>query len=118
MIITVEKIFDLLKKSIDKLIQDSSQGNLDLNKILELSVAFMKFTVNCCPQSDKLNTVNYILSIVRSNIEKNGQKLGSDTAKLVERLLMIPLESELSLFDFVNFSELSSWISTQEQILD
>ena len=102
----VEKIFDLLKKSIDKLIQDSSQGNLDLNKILELSVAFMKFTVNCCPQSDKLNTVNYILSIVRSNIEKNGQKLGSDTAKLVERLLMIPLESELSLFDFVNFSEL------------
>ena len=102
----VEKIFDLLKKSIDKLIQDSSQGNLDLTKILELSVAFMKFTVNCCPQSDKLNTVNYILSIVRTNIEKKGEKLSSDTAKLVERLLMIPLESELSLFDFINFSEL------------
>ena len=102
----VEKIFDLLKKSIDKLIQDSSQGNLDLTKILELSVAFMKFTVNCCPQSDKLNTVNYILSIVRTNIEKKGEKLSSDTAKLVERLLMVPLESELSLFDFINFSEL------------
>ena len=102
----VEKIFDLLKKSIDKLIQDSSQGNLDLTKILELSVAFMKFTVNCCPQSDKLNTVNYILSIVRTNIEKKGEKLSSDTAKLVERLIMVPLESELSLFDFINFSEL------------
>ena len=102
----VEKIFDLLKKSIDKLIQDSSQGNLDLTKILELSVAFMKFTVNCCPQSDKLNTVNYILSIVRTNIEKKGEKLSSDTTKLVERLLMVPLESELSLFDFINFSEL------------
>lgn len=102
----VEKIFDLLKKSIDKLIQDSSQGNLDLNKILELSVAFMKFTVNCCPQNDKLNTVNYILSIVLSNIQKNGEKLNPDTAKLLEKLLMIPLESELSLFDFVNYSEL------------
>ena len=66
----------------------------------------MKFTVNCCPQSDKLNTVNYILSIVRTNIEKKGEKLSSDTAKLVERLLMVPLESELSLFDFINFSEL------------
>ena len=108
----VEKIFDLLKKSIDKLIQDSSQGNLDLTKILELSVAFMKFTVNCCPQSDKLNTVNYILSIVRTNIEKKGEKLSSDTAKLVERLLMVPLESELSLFDFINFSELMVFLDS------
>ena len=106
-IVEVEKIFHLLKQSIDKLIQDTtSQGNLDLNKILELIVAFMKFTINCCPQKDKLETVNYILNIALTNVKENVNGLNNEARKLIEKLLIVPLESELSLFDMVPFADL------------
>ena len=58
---SAEKIFDLLKVNIDKIIEEGSQGNMDTLKLIELQVAFMKFSIKCCPEKDKLTTVNHIL---------------------------------------------------------
>lgn len=102
-----ERIFSLLKETIDRLISEGSgAASMDINKLIELLVAFMKFTIKCCPTKEKLETVNHILSTSESVLEKNNLKLNQDGIKLIGKLLTTPLESELSLFDLPQFPTL------------
>ena len=60
-----EKIFGLLRTNIDTLIEQGCNqpgGITDPLKLIELLLAFMKFTIKCCPENDKLNTINHILN--------------------------------------------------------
>jgi vacuolar protein sorting-associated protein 35 len=106
---SAEKIFDLLKSNISKIINDNISGNMDSLKLIELLVAFMKFTLKCCP--NKLETVNHIMQssekiLSKSKTEKNSQEL----IKLVGRLLSAPLESTLSIFDLPVFPILMNYL--------
>ena len=69
-------------------------------KLIELQVAFMKFTLKCCP--NKLETVNHIMQSSEKILSKskNDVKKSQEGIKLVGRLLSAPLESTLSIFDF------------------
>ena len=109
---SAEKIFDLLKINIDKIIQEGSQNSMDALKLIELQVAFMKFTLKCCP--NKLETVNHILnaSVIILNKHKNetAAKLSADGIKLLVKLLSTPLESTLSIFDMPQFPSLMTYL--------
>ena len=108
-----EKIFGALKQSIDTLTEQSiknSEGILEPNKLIELQLAFMKFSINCCPEKDKLETTNHILSIAFSILSSYNKKLNMEGVNLLRQLLSVPLESKLSIFDFKKFPELMVYL--------
>ncbi|MCQ2819080.1 MAG: vacuolar protein sorting-associated protein 35 [archaeon] len=104
-----EKIFDQLKASIDNLVQQGStqrDEGYDPIRLIELQVAFMKFTVKCCPAQEKLNTINHIFETSLNVLTSYNKKLNQDGVNYLRSLLSVPLESELSLFEFKKFPEL------------
>lgn len=111
-----EKIFELLKLNIDKIIDESSQSGMDTLKLIELQVAFMKFTLKGCP--NKLPTVNHILSS-SGNILTNSKmefKHSQEGIKLIGKLLSVPLESTLSIFDMPQFPVLMGYLDFSSRV--
>lgn len=107
---SADKIFELLKLNIDKIIDENSQGSMDTLKLIELQVAFMKFTLKGCP--NKLQTVNHILNSSVNILSKtrSDYKISLDGIKLIGRLLSVPLESTLSIFEMPQFPNLMSYL--------
>lgn len=110
--VEIEKIFGILKSNIDKLVEDSiSSKTADELKIIELLVAFMKFTLKCCPNNQKIETVNHICKSVYSILkESSSTKQTKDTVKQVLRILNLPLENKISIFKIPLFSELMAFL--------
>ena len=109
-----EKIFEPLKLTIDKLVSQSINqpgGIQEPNKFLELELALMKFTIKCCPVDQRLNTVNQILETTKNILNAYNRKLTQDGENVLRNLLVSPLESELSLFDFRNFPEIMVFLN-------
>ena len=110
----IEKIFSVIQVNIEKLIDENMKGEqTDELKIIELQVAFMKFTLNCCPSEKKVDTVNHIiksvLSILKSRSSSSGQ-LGKDSIKQIQKILNLPLENKISIFKIPLFSELMEFL--------
>lgn len=108
----VEKIFGLLKENIDKLVEDGIKNKGDELKIIELQVAFMNFTLNCCPQEQKIETVNHITNSVLNKILKvsTTTKLSKDTIKQILKILTLPLENKISVFKIPLFSDIMGYL--------
>lgn len=104
------KIFELLTLNIDKIINEFRTGSPDILKLIELQVAFMKFTIKCCP--NKLVTVNHILEATVRILDrnKNDIKISLEGIKLIGRLLSAPIESSLSIFQMPEFPSLMNFL--------
>ena len=106
-----DTIFNLLKSSFNDLInKDMNNDEIDFLKIFDLEIAFMKFTINCCPIEKKLDNVNDILSSAYTVLKANNNKLFDEGVKKLLNLLSSPLESELSLFDMKDFASLMVYL--------
>ena len=108
-----ELIFHSLRASIDALTDNETNqqgGVTEPNKLIELQLAFIKFAINCCPEQDKLDTINHILSISHDILNSYSKKLGQDGINLLRNLLTVPLESKLSLFDLKKYPELMVYL--------
>ena len=109
-----EKIFEPLKSSIDKIIIQSINqpgGIQEPNKYLELELALMKFTIKCCPKNDRLNSVNQVLEKTKFILNAYNRKLNQEGENILRNLLVAPLESELSIFDFLYFPEIMVFLN-------
>jgi len=109
-----EKIFEPLKTNIDKLVLQSINqpgGIQEPNKFLELELALMKFTIKCCPSIERLNTVNQVLEKTKFILNAYNRKLTQDGENILKNLLVSPLESELSIFDFNYFPEIMVFLN-------
>jgi vacuolar protein sorting-associated protein 35 len=109
-----EKIFEPLKSNIDKLVLQSINqpgGIQEPNKFLELELALMKFTIKCCPQDNRLTTVNQILEKTKFILNAYNRKLNQNGENILRNLLTTPLESELSIFDFNYFPEIMVFLN-------
>eukprot|EP00824_Muranothrix_gubernata_P024959 TRINITY_DN767_c0_g1_i1.p1 TRINITY_DN767_c0_g1~~TRINITY_DN767_c0_g1_i1.p1 ORF type:complete len:774 (+),score=187.26 TRINITY_DN767_c0_g1_i1:160-2481(+) len=97
-------IFKLFKKYIDKLIEESST-NIDAKKMLELEVAFLKFSIKSYPMNTEY--VDEILSSCVNIIELQKSTMDNDTLKHLVKLLSIPLETlSLAIFTMGNYPSL------------
>ena len=111
---SAEKIFEPLKSSIDKLVMQSINqpgGIQEPNQYLELELALMKFTIKCCPQNDRLNSVNQVFEKTKYILNAYNRKLNQDGENILRNLLTAPLESELSIFDFQFFPEIMVFLN-------
>jgi vacuolar protein sorting-associated protein 35 len=105
---SAEKIFDLLQKNIDKIIEENT--GIDTLKLIELLTAFIKFALKCSP--NKLAVVNHSLgsSVNILAKSKSDTKHSQESIKLIGRLLSAPLESTLSIFDMPSFAVLMTYL--------
>ena len=107
---STQKIFSVVKGNINKIMSDSS-ANMDVNKLIELQVAFLNFTIKCCPENERLDSVNNILIDCVNLLSKNKNEIiSNDTIKLIGRLLAVPLESNMSIFAMGNFPDLMRYL--------
>ena len=110
-----ESIFDLLKVNIDKIILEQSSG-FDQIKLLELQVAFLKFTIKC--SSNKIERVNHILTSSLNIISNSNvvNKISNDSIKLISKLLTFPLETlGLSIFEMKQYPSLMAYLDFQNR---
>ena len=107
---STQKIFEVVKGNINKIMSESNTS-MDVNKLIELQVAFLNFTIKCCPEKERLDSVNNILSDCVSLLSKNkNEAVTNETIKLIGRLLSVPLESNMSIFSMGNFPELMRYL--------
>lgn len=119
-IINTEKtidLFNLFKKYIDKIIGEQGVA-VDLNKILELQVAFLTFSVKAYSQNkDFVNIIlDSCLKIMQLQPLKN---VSEDCQKILYKFLVIPLDKfSLSVLDMANFPVLMQYLNPvmQKQI--
>lgn len=84
-------IFAMFKKNIDAIIEDQG-ATVELNKFLELQVAFLKFSIQCYP--DNIQYVNDILKSCCTLCQKQGSsELDEPSLKNIVKLLTLPLDS-------------------------
>ena len=107
---SAQKIFSIVKGNINKIMNESS-SNMDINKLIELQVAFLNFTLKCCPEKERLDSTNNILTDSVNLLSKNKSEIiSNDTIKLIGRLLSVPLESNMSIFSMNTFPELMRYL--------
>ena len=107
---STQKIFSVVKGNINKIMNESN-ASLDVNKLIELQVAFLNFTIKCCPEKERLDSTNNILIDCVNLLSKNKTEIiSNDTIKLIGRLLSVPLESNMSIFSMGTFPELMRYL--------
>ena len=107
---STQKIFNIVKGNINKIMNDSN-ASMDVNKLIELQVAFLNFTIKCCPEEERLDSVNNILNECVNLLSKNKNEIiSNDAIKLIGRLLSVPLESNMSIFSMGTFPELMRYL--------
>lgn len=107
-------IFKLFKKYTDKII-DEQGTTIEVSKILELEVAFLKFSIKTYPQN--IDYVNEILESCINVLNANKKKdLTNEGMKLLVKLLSIPLDSlSLHILGMNQFPKLMGYLKFQQR---
>ena len=107
-IIQTVDIFALFKKYIDKIITEQ-KGTIELKKLLELEVAFLRFSLKCYPLST--NNVNLIFQSCLMLVEGSDGALDQDSLKSVVKLLTFPLETlSLAILSMNHYPKLMAYL--------
>ena len=111
---TIDKeinIFGLFKHYIDKILEEQGLA-IELKKLIELEVAFLRFSIKMYP--DNLEHVNQILEICVKIFQLQTSKNINDSClKSVVSLLIIPLESlSIEILTMPNYAILTEYLSS------
>ena len=100
-------VYPILVQYFDRLQKETfAMGeNMDILKLLDLNIAFMKFSIKC-KDNDVLASINHILTSTLGCLRQINRRLSNDGIKKLSKLLAVPLESEHSLFDMTDFDGL------------
>mmetsp|Transcript_54426 Transcript_54426/g.62365 ORF Transcript_54426/g.62365 Transcript_54426/m.62365 type:complete len:782 (+) Transcript_54426:65-2410(+) len=104
-------IFGMFKNNIDKIMAEQGQS-FELKKLLELQVAFLRFSLKCYPTN--LKYVNTILESVVGLLEERenaGTQFDQDSLKQIEKLLSYPLETlSLAILPMTQYPKLLNYL--------
>lgn len=112
-----DKIFNMLKSNIDKIVEENlSQSPTNELKVIELLVAYMRFTLNSCPIRNRLEMVNHVMSSGLATLKSaSSNRLSADCVKQVIKLLTVPLENGISIFTIKDFSSIMIHLDYQSK---
>jgi len=103
-------IFELFRKYIDKIIEEQGIA-MELKKLIELQVAFVRFSIKSYPM--KIENVNMIMkSAVKIMQMQPAKNITEECLKSLVKLLVIPLETlSLSIFNLADFPTLMQYLT-------
>lgn len=107
-------IFALFKRYIDKILDEQGIA-MDLNKLLDLQVAFLRFSIKS--YSQKLDYVNIILEgCVKIMQVQPSKNITEGCLKILVKFLTIPLEKySLEILNMSNFPALMQYLNPSMQ---
>ena len=103
-------VYPVLMRNFDIIMNNEIRSGIkNIIDVLDLNMAFLKYTNKCAPENEQLNSINHILNLTMNIFSVFGyhQLLKTEIDKICE-LLSIPLESVYSLFDMPDFPKLLS----------
>ena len=105
-----QNVYPILLQYFDRLQKETIMlgENMDIIKLLDLNISFMKFSIKC-KDTDVLGNINHILTSTL-NCLRQTRKLTNEGIKKLCKLLQVPLESEFSFFDMTDFDGLMTFL--------
>ena len=105
-----QNVYPILLQYFDRLQKETIMlgENMDVIKLLDLNISFMKFSIKC-KDTDVLGNINHILTSTL-NCLRQTRKLTNEGIKKLCKLLQVPLESEFSFFDMTDFDGLMTFL--------
>ena len=103
-------VFALLKKYINKVLEESGV-NIELKKLMDMEVAFLRFVVKAYLKN--VDYVNQILEIGTKILQLQSSKsITEECVNSVAKLLIIPLESlSIQVFNLAHFNSLIQYLT-------
>lgn len=110
-IVNTIDIFSLFKTYIDKIISEQG-GTIECKRLLELQVAFLRFSLKCYPMStDNVNAILDSCVNLISKYTENDTRLDSESLKSIVKLLSFPLETlSLAILSMDNYPKLMKYL--------
>ena len=107
---SAQGVYPVLLQYFDRLQKETLMlgENMDNFKLLDLNIAFMKFSIKCT-DTDILANINHILTSTL-NCLRQSRRLSNESIKKLCKLMQVPLESEFSIFDMTDFDGLMAFL--------
>ncbi len=104
-------IFKLFKKYTDKIIEEQGRS-IELSRLLELQVAFLKFSIKTAPNEEYVNDIlESTAYLIKSNPNRE-EKLNKEAMRSLVRILTIPLEKfSLTVLKMTHFPTLMQYMA-------
>ena len=104
-------VYPILIEYFDRLQKETFMlgSEMDICKLLDLNTSFLKFSIKCT-ENDVLSSINHVLSSTLQCLKQYNRLLDSDGIKKLHKLLEVPLTSEFSLFDMIDFDGLTTFL--------
>ena len=88
-----------------------NMNSVELNKLLNLILSFMKFSLQCCPSEQKFQSVNNIFSLTLDLSNKLKHKMNEDCINKIGLLLIEPLNNGINIFRMNDFIPLMNFLN-------
>ena len=112
---TAQNIYPALLKNfngyMNQNLNNRDYNSIDVNKLLNLILSFMKFSLQCAPQEQKFNSINNIFSMAFDLSNMQPHKLNEDCINKIGLLLTEPLNSGINIFRMNDFIPLMNFLN-------
>ena len=113
---TAQNIYPSLLKNfngyMNKNINNKDNNNpVELNKLLNLILSFMKFSIQCSPPEQKFESINNIFSLALELSNKQKHKINENCINIIGLLLIEPLNNGINIFKMNDFIPLMNFLN-------
>ena len=108
--------YPIILRNFNILLNKEEKAVSNLLNILEMSLSFINFCVNCAPEEEKLLSINHGLSSTYKILSSLDLSiLFKEQINKIYDLLSVPLKSIYSLFDMPDFPKLFNYLDYQSK---
>ena len=109
---TAQNIYPALLKNFNSYMnQNLNNNSVELNKLLNLILSFVKFSLKCCPPEQKVQSINNIFSLALDLSKKQRHRLNEDCVNKIGSLLIEPLNNGINIFRMNDFIPLMEFLN-------
>ena len=109
---TAQNIYPALLKNFNSYMNQNLNNNtVELNKLLNLILSFVKFSLKCCPPEQKFQSINNIFSLALDLSKKQRSRLNEDCVNKIGSLLIEPLNNGINIFRMNDFIPLMEFLN-------
>ena len=83
----------------------------ELNKLLNLILSFMKFSLQCSPQEQKFESINNIFSLTLELVNSQRNRINEESVNKIGLLLIEPLNNGINIFRMNDFISLMGFLN-------
>ena len=112
---TARNIYPSLLRNFNGYMNNNLKNNdnksIELNKLMNLVLSFLKFSIKCCPPERKFESINNIFSLALELANRQRHRLNEDCVNKIGQLLIEPLNNGINIFRMRDFIPLMGFLN-------